>query len=288
MPLIIMCGLPCSGKTKIADSICEILRSKIQQEEEKLSSKMTILKIDDFTNGKFSKNIIYANSVHEKEHRAFLRSRVQKFLRQDTIIILDSLNYIKSFRYELFCLAKSVKTTYAVIYCETNLHNCLENNNQQKSEKYDEKIIQDLNQRFEEPRFENRWDTPLFQGLIFLSQFKNDRQVQIAEFCDHVISGKKLAPNQSTQSQPSMGGNFLFELEKSCQMVIQEILNSNLDTVVFPACTVPLTTPGKKWTLGELSRLKRQFLQYMKQNTPKDLKNVNLANLFVNFLNKSV
>jgi protein KTI12 len=43
-----------------------------------------------------------------------------------TIVILDSMNYIKGFRYEMFCMMRAAKTTYCVIYCNTKLEKAIE------------------------------------------------------------------------------------------------------------------------------------------------------------------
>ena len=63
--------------------------------------------------------------------RAFLKSNVEKALNDNTIVIFDSLNYIKGnlelfyfavfkneikgYRYELFCLVRSYKTTHCIV-----------------------------------------------------------------------------------------------------------------------------------------------------------------------------
>ena len=41
----------------------------------------------------------------EKDLRGLLRSEVDRLLTKDNLVILDSLNYIKGFRYELHTYA---------------------------------------------------------------------------------------------------------------------------------------------------------------------------------------
>ena len=67
---------------------------------------------------------IYLDSIHEKMTRGFIKSNIEKFLSQDTIVIVDSMNYIKGYRYELFCLARSCKTTNCLLYCNTPFEIC--------------------------------------------------------------------------------------------------------------------------------------------------------------------
>ena len=52
--------------------------------------------------------------------RASLKSNVEKYIDSQRVVILDSMNYIKGFRYELFCLARAAKTTICLVYCDTD------------------------------------------------------------------------------------------------------------------------------------------------------------------------
>ena len=52
----------------------------------------------------------YKDPIQEKYTRAFLKSNVEKVIDAETVVILDSLNYIKGYRYELYCLSRTAKT----------------------------------------------------------------------------------------------------------------------------------------------------------------------------------
>lgn len=56
----------------------------------------------------------------EKILRASLKSNVEKYLNAEHLVILDSMNYIKGFRYELYCLVRSAMTTFCVVWCDTS------------------------------------------------------------------------------------------------------------------------------------------------------------------------
>ena len=47
-----------------------------------------------------------------------VKSQVLRDLSKDTVVILDGLNYIKGYRYELYCASKSVKTTQVTVHCD--------------------------------------------------------------------------------------------------------------------------------------------------------------------------
>ena len=49
--------------------------------------------------------------------RGLFRSHVEKNLTSKNVVILDTLNYIKGLRYELYCLARTAKSTNCVVDC---------------------------------------------------------------------------------------------------------------------------------------------------------------------------
>ncbi|XP_075438997.1 protein KTI12 homolog isoform X2 [Ascaphus truei] len=61
----------------------------------------------------------WRDSRQEREIRGSLRAEVERKLNKDDVVILDSLNYIKGYRYELFCLIKHTQTPHCLIYCLT-------------------------------------------------------------------------------------------------------------------------------------------------------------------------
>jgi protein KTI12 len=48
-------------------------------------------------------------SRSEKPARATLFAAIQRQMGPDTILIVDALNYIKGFRYQLYCAAREFK-----------------------------------------------------------------------------------------------------------------------------------------------------------------------------------
>ena len=107
MPLIIVCGKPCTGKTRFATVLCTYL----QQHDKKVC-------LINEESEKITKIKGYCNSSAEKSTRSTLKSRVNEALVTDTFVILDALNYIKGYRYELFCIARTVRTSYCVCWVE--------------------------------------------------------------------------------------------------------------------------------------------------------------------------
>jgi protein KTI12 len=139
MPLIVMVGGPCSGKTFNANKIKDYL--------EKEKGKEVIL-INEESLG-IIKEECYKDSTSEKMHRAKLKSEVEKHLDDKTIVILDSLNYIKGYRYELYCLVRNFKTRHCIVYCKADFEVCMKLNGY--SNEYSENLLKDMYSRMEEP-----------------------------------------------------------------------------------------------------------------------------------------
>ena len=62
-----------------------------------------------------SKLNYYKDANSEKILRANIKSSVENKLSKETLVIVDNLNYIKGFRYEIFCLARTAKTNHCVV-----------------------------------------------------------------------------------------------------------------------------------------------------------------------------
>lgn len=142
----------------------------------------------------------YLTARAEKDARATLYSAVKRALGRDDIVILDSGNYIKGWRYQLHCEAKALGTPSCVVHIGTSTEGAREvnagrltrgdtNNNQVavgdgvedqgegetqenttvdgegEKDPYSEQAFEELVMRFEEPNAMARWDSPLFTVL---------------------------------------------------------------------------------------------------------------------------
>jgi len=90
MPLIVMTGLPSSGKSSVVTKLQDFFTSK---------EKAVVVICEEQLMGQ-DKNFIFSDSKHEKDVRGRLKSEVIRHLGKDNVVICDGLNYIKGFRYE--------------------------------------------------------------------------------------------------------------------------------------------------------------------------------------------
>uniref|UniRef100_A0AC11D1S0 KTI12 chromatin associated homolog n=1 Tax=Ovis aries TaxID=9940 RepID=A0AC11D1S0_SHEEP len=107
MPLVVFCGLPYSGKSRRAEELRAALAAEGRAVQ--VVDDAAVLGAEDAT--------VYGDSAREKALRGALRAAVERRLSRQDVVILDSLNYIKGFRYELYCLARAARTPLCLVYC---------------------------------------------------------------------------------------------------------------------------------------------------------------------------
>ncbi|GAX74904.1 hypothetical protein CEUSTIGMA_g2350.t1 [Chlamydomonas eustigma] len=151
MALLVVCGQPSCGKSGIVEKLAAAMRQLC----------LTVIVVDE-PSLHLSRNDSYKSAAAEKQVRAKLKSAVERALSKKTYVILDSLNNIKGYRYELWCVARSSGCRYCMIHVHADLEVCKRWNLDRDGDKYSEEIFDDLAGRFERPDARNRWDAPLF------------------------------------------------------------------------------------------------------------------------------
>ncbi len=107
-------GYPSAGKTTRALQLKAYCESKIADTTaDARASRLKVHLINDQTLG--VSRTVYHTARAEKDARAEEYSAVKRVLSRDDIVIADGLNYIKGFRYQLYCEAKAVSTPSCVV-----------------------------------------------------------------------------------------------------------------------------------------------------------------------------
>uniref|UniRef100_A0A8C1ABF2 Protein KTI12 homolog n=1 Tax=Cyprinus carpio carpio TaxID=630221 RepID=A0A8C1ABF2_CYPCA len=251
MPLIIMCGYPCSGITRRAHELKEYFTQNTER-------KVHI--VGDEDQG-LDKNSVYSDSQKEKNLRGALRAEVE--------------------RYELFCLIKHTQTPHCLVYCLTSADVSSEwNKGREADSRYKQEILDALILRFEAPDSRNRWDSPLFT-------IQQEDLLPFEAICDALFKRKAPPPNQSTKNQPLSSTNFLYELDKVTQDVLMAVLESQKTSVPGDLISIPGATEKISFILARLLRkLRCQFISYTKMHPTENIGQI--ANMFVQYLNKSM
>lgn len=260
MPLIMVTGLPTSGKSTRAEQLLAYLAERIAAHSDRTKYRLHLVSdetqsisraVYDLSPAQLPAHVRSANAS-EKDARAAVYAAVKRVLSPRDIVVLDGLNYIKGWRYQLFCEAKNMSTPSAVLQIgcaidraravnEARLERRKQNQEGQKQEEpapvgtesekakdvepYDPANWDNLVFRYEEPNPMTRWDSPLFT-LIWEDDAEQTRQV-FSQIWDAVAGEAKkvVRPNQSTvQRDKDSGGDYLYVLERETQDIVKKIL----------------------------------------------------------------
>lgn len=169
MPSLIITGGPCSGKTNFS----ELLASRALAHKSSLIKSTVII---NERNARPDKTLreCYSNSTEEKLTRSALKSEFDKCVKDRSpskLVILDSMNYIKGFRYELHCISKSAGQKHGVVWnlCHEKIAKAWNKQRSEESESskeeyyYSQEMMDALLSRYEAPDQRNRWDRPLWR-----------------------------------------------------------------------------------------------------------------------------
>ncbi|KAI8023778.1 putative pentatricopeptide repeat-containing protein [Camellia lanceoleosa] len=236
------------------------------------------------------------------------KSEVDRSLSKDNIIIVDSLNSIKGYRYELWCLARAAGIRYCVVYCDVEETHCRKWNEQRRERvesSYNDRIFDDLVSRFEKPDRRNRWDSPLFE----LWPFKDGVEKSSPAIVDAVLYLTKevdsktkdvrvLQPTIATQTARVSEANSLYEMDRATQEVMSAIMEAQSRAIGGPVNGItlghglPTVNISRAVGLPELRRLRRTFIKLTGQSSlsgpppPSDAESA--KRMFVDYLNREL
>ncbi|GAB0099256.1 KTI12 [Sergentomyia squamirostris] len=294
MPLIILCGIPSSGKSTRARELQKFFQ------EEKKCTVYVVSENESCRSHRFCKNELFGDSQKEKIIRSALKSEVGRLQNNTDVVILDAGNYIKGYRYELYCQAKGSRVSQCTILCNLPIEQAREYNRNrpvieevlpESSERsdnsevqYTEAIFDALCQRFEEPQGQNRWDAPLFVTLP-------DQEIDLDGIYSALFENKLPTPNQSTQNAPVCPANYLYELDQITRGIVMNIVgarkfNSGPITISHKGSDQIIVNIPPEIGVAQLRRVRQLFINYVKlQVTPTNLNSV--PQLFVSYLNSN-
>lgn len=267
MALVTFSGYPCSGKTRRATQLKDHLDSRLADSSYSGPPLKVVVLSDDTLNIDRSS---YNDSRSEKPARAMLFTAVQREMGRDTILIVDALNYIKGFRYQLYCAAREFKLRVCTVYVVATPELCRRWNDERFDvHAYAPETLDNLIARYEEPSSMVRWDSPLFTVPW------SESDILIIELIWKAITeGNVKPPNAGTQAAQKAPSDALHTLEHVSTSLVNAIMTEQVSrgvpggrvTLSVSETLKPrLTLPARSLTLSELQRMKRQFVTVQKK-----------------------
>ncbi|KAI0044213.1 chromatin associated protein KTI12 [Auriscalpium vulgare] len=266
MALITLSGYPSSGKTRRVTQLKAHLQQRLQDPSYN-GPKLTVAVIsDDSLN--IDRNA-YDDSRAEKPARGALFTAMQRQMGQDTILIVDAMNYIKGFRYQMYCAAREFKLRVCTVYVVAPPEQCKEwNAVREDGRAYKPETLDNLIMRYEEPSSMVRWDSPLITTLW------SEDDLPIDQIWRAVTEGTVKPPNAGTQGVPKAPTDALHTLEHTTNAIVAAVMAEqaasgglggavalSLSATLKPRMTLPYRTV----TLSEMQRMKRQFVTVHKK-----------------------
>ena len=147
--LIILVGLPASGKTTFAFMLKETL-------EQITPYKVKIIDPDKIRSIHFPNKF---NSKNESFVRKTNLEGIESALKNNFIVISDDLNYYTSMRHDLKEIAEKLKKTFFFIYITTPFEVCVKWN-EKRGYTIPNQVISNVNVKFD-PFHNYNWDKPL-------------------------------------------------------------------------------------------------------------------------------
>ncbi|KAF8434657.1 chromatin associated protein KTI12 [Terfezia claveryi] len=369
MPLIILTGYPCSGKTTRALELRDFFIERIAAAQaaqktglsvpstpqrcsstDDLRSTTTAINTTIHPNPPFDPSetarisclkvhLINIDSLHiprtsyrdarsEKESRSTEYSAIKRHLSRDNIVISDSLNYIKGYRYQLYCEAKALLTPSCVVHIASPPEKCrLWNSSRNASHAPDPHSPAPPGSSLPPPDVmmcilpvegeahkkqltaaTPAWEEDILENLIFRYEEPNgmtrwdsplftvpwvDERMDCEAIWDAVVgkeAGAKIKANVATIIKPATEADYLHELDKTTQEIVSLILEAQRNGMVGGELTVPdcKEVLNLPPTTVSLPQLQRIRRQYISLNRHHAQAKSRIKELFVGYLNTNV
>jgi protein KTI12 len=320
-------GYPTSGKTYRSKQLYDYFVSRSSSPDYSSSSTLRVHHITDIalsishTVYDLSSKSAHERSANasEKDARARVYAEVKRLLSSRDVVILDAAagNYIKGWRYQLFCEAKAVRTPSCVVHVGANQDQARKINEErlvrrergedqvEGEEPYEKETWDNLVFRYEEPNGMTRWDSPLFTV-----PFEDEKPDFEAIWEALLGEGNIVKPNAATVQSKVVEEGYLYKLDRVTQEVVAKILEwtkdhegeeggiIDFDEEKKPAkktrnvdddeqeedTSMQLQLPQSKLGLPALQRLRRQYIS-LQRVTPSGAGRIKAG--FIGFLNTS-
>ncbi|KAG9394230.1 Chromatin associated protein KTI12 [Carpediemonas membranifera] len=274
MPLIVVTGLPCSGKTRFSEQLKEKLADKLGHDVILLNFETLGLETS-----------VFDVPREENNARQQLKATVDRYFNKDKTIIVDDLNYIKGVRYEYYCLARTMNTEYCVARVDVDINTARQWN--QDSGHYTDASFMALCHRYEEALGTNPWEQPLVRVTVGdAGSF-----IGMEEVIGTMTQGTRRKASHHVGSLPikSFPLRTGQDIDVQCKAIVNKVLAAvkagTIGSVAVEGVKVKVPAGNLATVTAELHRLRTAFGRACVETTPADMSAGNISRLFVNYLN---
>ncbi|EIW73277.1 hypothetical protein TREMEDRAFT_24439 [Tremella mesenterica DSM 1558] len=214
MALVTLVGYPCSGKSTLASKLKIEFEARLSDSSYS-GPKLSVVIISD--ESCHVPRTVYDDSKSEKSGRATLFASLTRALGPNTIVICDSLNYIKGFRYQMYCSAREAHARVCTVHIATPAEQCVKWHERRGECSYVPSTFENLIMRFEEPSSMVRWDSPLY--LILPSD-----PIPFSSIFETITKGFKAPPTAAVKRNAAPPPNTMQVLSGTTSHIISTLL----------------------------------------------------------------
>ena len=213
MSLVDLCSYQACSKTTFAQALAIALRNR-SQPVIIVNDDGTISSTTSTVSSSLERNIIYGSTASEKRYRSSAGAAAERALDGRATVILDAPNYVKGYRYELWCMAQQHNTRYCDVHVTATTST---------DTGYEIDLLTGLKARFESPDNQNRWDCPL--------HFANDIK-RADEIAQRILSSEPLTAIRATATPAKRPTSdvlgILDQYTRATEFSLLELLRSGL------------------------------------------------------------
>lgn len=209
--LVILCGVPCSGKSTLAKEVANLLENRF-----KYSTAVV-------TSDTFRHMVPTYQYRFEPELERFVRGATYETigaaLKQGLLVVSDDINYYASIRRRLVRMAQQCKADYAIIYVNTPLEVAIEWN-KKRGEPVPNSLIEEIYYKLDEPGKEYRWDKPLMVLDPSINKIEELTEL-VTEKIHEKASVERIVPIRKERLEPP---SLRTDLERETRRAMGEVM----------------------------------------------------------------
>jgi selenocysteine-specific elongation factor len=215
-----MCGLPSSGKTTICKNVAALL-------EDKHGISTMVISSDDFRD-----MLSFSSTGFQPERETAIKTLYERAiatgLEQGFLVISDDMNYYKSIRSDLRHLAKRSEADYDIVLVDTPVEQAVKWN-QERGAPIPSSLIEEINQKFDPPKGDYKWDTPLVVVDPSKQTSAEIANVIVAAVLKRLENPKRSKPKKIVENEKSLRARGIErETRKSMMEVMTRYKNPDL------------------------------------------------------------
>ncbi len=210
--LLILCGLPSSGKTTISKNVASLF-------EDKHGIPTMVISSDDFRD-----MLSYSSKGFKPERETLVKNFYERAiatgLENGFLVISDDLNYYKSMRSDLRQIAKRSDADYDIVFVDTPVEQAIKWN-QERGSPIPSSLIEEINQKFDAPKGDYKWDTPLVVVDPSKQSFEEIAILIVAAVLKRLENPKRSKPKKIVEDERSLRAR---AIERETRKAMMEVM----------------------------------------------------------------